>query len=113
MVSFRHPFARSREAAQTVTDALPPRSEDIDRRQRHYIVMMSVRLGCFLAALACYRWPWLAAGLIVGAVFLPYVAVSAANAGRTDRPGSPRFVDRPARRALPGGRDADGHNEIS
>ncbi|WP_331717267.1 DUF3099 domain-containing protein [Yinghuangia sp. ASG 101] len=55
-------------------------SEDIRGRQRRYVVSMSVRTVCFLLAVVIsgpVRWVMLAAAL-----FLPYIAVVIANAGR-------------------------------
>lgn len=55
-------------------------SEDIRGRQRRYVISMSVRTVCFLLAVLLtgpLRWVMLA-----GALFLPYIAVVIANAGR-------------------------------
>lgn len=55
-------------------------SEDIRGRQRRYVVSMSVRTVCFLLAVVLtgpLRWV-----LLAGALFLPYIAVVIANAGR-------------------------------
>ncbi|MBW8483359.1 DUF3099 domain-containing protein [Actinomadura parmotrematis] len=78
-----------RQAARTevhaVTDAPRPLSEDIAQRQRRYLVSMGIRTGCFLGAVAAALAGapfWLTGALIVGAVFLPYIAVVVANAGR-------------------------------
>ncbi|WP_436787450.1 DUF3099 domain-containing protein [Yinghuangia sp. YIM S10712] len=55
-------------------------SEDIRGRQRRYVLSMSIRTVCFLLAVVLsgpLRWVMLAAAL-----FLPYIAVVVANAGR-------------------------------
>lgn len=82
---------RRRPDVHTVTEAQPPMSEDIGRRQRRYLISMGVRTVCFVAAVcAAGRSPWWVPGLlIVGALLLPYVSVIIANAGRE-----------PARRAM-------------
>lgn len=71
-------MAREDEPVRITTAARHP-DEDIASRQKRYVVSMSIRLVCFLAAAAfAPHWPmWL---LLAGAVFLPYVAVVGANA---------------------------------
>ncbi|WP_067886858.1 DUF3099 domain-containing protein [Actinomadura chibensis] len=72
-------------AVYTVTDAPRPMSEDIGHRQRRYLMSMAVRTGCFVGAIlaAVAGAPvWLVILLVVGALFLPYVAVIVANGGR-------------------------------
>lgn len=68
-----------------ITTAQEAPEEDLDHRQRRYIIAMTVRTLCFLGAVAVgpgwFRWV-----LLSGAVFLPYIAVVVANATsqRTD-----------------------------
>ncbi|GAA4227033.1 hypothetical protein GCM10022254_13700 [Actinomadura meridiana] len=84
----------------TVTDAPRPMSEDIGHRQRRYLMSMAVRTGCFVGAIltAVLGAPvWLVILLVVGALFLPYVAVIVANSGR--EPTASAAFDDPARRA--------------
>jgi hypothetical protein len=74
--------SRSGGQAQVHSITAAPRShsEDIDRRIRRYIVSMSIRTLCLLLVVLIHhpvRWLFAA-----GAVFLPYVAVVMANAGR-------------------------------
>jgi Protein of unknown function (DUF3099) len=79
----------------TVTDAPRPMSEDIGHRQRRYLWSMGVRTVCFVGAVVSVvagAPVWLAAVLVVGALFLPYVAVIFANGGREPTP-SARFED--------------------
>ncbi|XRQ15578.1 DUF3099 domain-containing protein [Actinomadura welshii] len=69
----------------TVTDAPRPMSEDIEQRQRRYLVSMAVRTVCFVGAIlaAVAGAPaWLALILVAGALVLPYFAVIVANGGR-------------------------------
>lgn len=48
-------------------------ADDIAARTRRYLVQMSIRVVCFVGAVAVQHWTrWL---LLVGAVVLPYVAV--------------------------------------
>jgi hypothetical protein len=85
-------------AAQGITDDQAPRT-------RRYLISMGIRTACVIAAIIVPGWPrWV---LIAGAVILPYVAVVAANAGRSrhDRPAptSPRPLrpELPSQRSLP------------
>ncbi|RFS83981.1 DUF3099 domain-containing protein [Actinomadura spongiicola] len=83
----------------TVTDAPRPMSEDIGHRQRRYLLSMGVRTGCFVGAIlaAVAGAPvWVMILLVVGALFLPYVAVIFANGGR--EPTAPATFDDRSRR---------------
>lgn len=80
--------ARADEAVISVTSAQPAHSEDLDSRIVRYAWMMSVRIVCFaLAVVTPSPWRWL---FVVGAVFLPTVAVILANARRTTKVDSGR-----------------------
>ena len=59
-------------------------SEDIRYRQNRYLLMMGIRLLCFIAALLMFvnHLGWLAAIPAVGAIVIPYFAVVFANGGR-------------------------------
>ncbi len=84
-----------------ITTAAVSLSEDQRTRTRRYLVSMTIRTACFLGAVfAPSPWRWV---LLVGAVFLPYVAVVMANAG-SGRPQGPALttVVRPDHRALGG-----------
>jgi len=67
-----------------VTDAQRPMSEDIAFRERRYLVMMGIRVACFVLAIALFaaHAGWLAGIPAVGAIVLPYFAVVFANGGR-------------------------------
>ena len=51
-------------------------SEDIRYRQNRYLLMMGIRLVCFIAALLMFvnHLGWLAAIPAVGAIIIPYIA---------------------------------------
>ena len=69
----------SSDSAVSVTSAVEPRSVDVLRRQRRYIVAMSLRVVCFVGMLAL---PLPLAGrlaLAAVAIVIPYIAVVAAN----------------------------------
>lgn len=62
-------------------------SEDIDHRQRRYLISMGIRTVCVLLVVVLPDpWRWFAAA---GAIFLPYIAVVFANGGR--EPDNTRF----------------------
>jgi hypothetical protein len=74
----------SQQNVTLVTDAQRPMSEDIAYRKRRYLVMMGIRVGCFLLAIALFaaHAGWIAAIPAVGAIVMPYFAVVFANGGR-------------------------------
>jgi hypothetical protein len=59
-------------------------SEDISYRQRRYLVMMGLRVVCFVIAIILFAngAGWLTAFPAVGAIIIPYFAVVFANGGR-------------------------------
>lgn len=69
------------DAIRITTAGTGPQA-DIARRQRRYVIAMSIRTLCFIGAAisgaAGVHWLWPL--LIAGAIILPYVAVVAANA---------------------------------
>jgi hypothetical protein len=69
---------RHHHDVQSVTSAPEARTEDQARRLKQYLITMGIRTACFILLVvvdAWYRWIFAA-----GAVFLPFVAVVAANA---------------------------------
>jgi hypothetical protein len=77
-----------------ITSAQKSLSSDQPGRQRRYFISMMVRTACFiLTVILPSPFRWIA---LVGAVFLPYVAVVVANAGReTIIPGSAILKKKP------------------
>lgn len=71
--------------AVRITSAAPSAHEDLRRRQRRYLISMSLRSACFvgavIAGLADVDWLWPI--LIAGALILPYIAVVLANVRAT------------------------------
>jgi hypothetical protein len=74
----------SRNRVHLVTQARTPKSQDIGYRERRYLIMMGIRVACFLAAIVMVSKGagWLAAFPAVGAIIIPYFAVVFANGGR-------------------------------
>jgi hypothetical protein len=85
--------ARDKDDSLRITSASRPKSEDIAGRQRRYLISMGIRTACVvLAVVSMGHWfMWVFA---VGAIFLPYIAVVAANAGNPD-PGGNDHVYQP------------------
>ena len=73
-------MAKDDDDVYDITSAQKSLSNDQPGRQRRYFISMMVRTACFILTVILpspYRWFALA-----GAVFLPYIAVVVANAGR-------------------------------
>jgi hypothetical protein len=84
-----------------VTEAPRPMSQDIRYRERRYLIMMGIRLVCFVIAVLLFvnGAGWLTAIPAVGAIAIPYFAVVFANGGR-EPSGRSRF--QPYEPNLPG-----------
>ena len=82
------------EDVYDITSAQKSLSSDQPGRQRRYFISMMVRTACFILTVILpspFRWIALA-----GAIFLPYVAVVVANAGReTILPGASILKKKP------------------
>jgi hypothetical protein len=95
------------DQAYLVTEARLSRSAEIGQRERRYLVMMGVRVVCFVITVVMFlnHAGWLTVIPAVGAIAIPYFAVVIANsrgpAGPTGfRPYRPNL---PERYAPPGG----------
>jgi hypothetical protein len=85
-----------------ITTATRSHSEDINARQRRYVISMTIRTICFLLAVVSmghwFMWVFLVASFV-----LPYVAVVMANAGSSADPGAPDLAEPdPSRRSIEG-----------
>ncbi|MBN6041398.1 DUF3099 domain-containing protein [Amycolatopsis sp. 195334CR] len=65
-----------------ITEAQASYEEQLGARKRKYMLMMGLRFPCLILAGVFYHTWWLALGLIVLSIPLPWVAVLIAN----DRP---------------------------
>ncbi|MBC7290042.1 MAG: DUF3099 domain-containing protein [Actinotalea sp.] len=82
-----------------ITSARASLHDDIAARNKRYMLQMSTRVACFVGAVALDHWTrWI---LVAGAVFLPYVAVVIANAGREKATDPGTYVEPADPRALP------------
>src|SRR3974390_3244924 len=73
-----------RPSAHLVTEAQRSKSADISYRGRRYLIMMAIRVVCFVVAVIVFAngGGWLTAIPAVGAIAIPYFAVVFANGGR-------------------------------
>jgi hypothetical protein len=73
-----------RPGAHLVTEAQRSKSADISYRERRYLIMMGIRVVCFVVAVIVFAngGGWLTAIPAVGAIAIPYFAVVFANGGR-------------------------------
>jgi hypothetical protein len=70
----------SQPQVHRITNAQTSFLEEQKGRTRRYLFSMSLRTICFIAAVVTTGN--LRIGFIIGAIFLPYIAVVVANAGR-------------------------------
>lgn len=96
-MAMRHPHG-DRDAVR-ITTAPANRAQEIAARQRRYVISMSIRTVCFVAAVAVGPG-WLRWVLVAAAVLLPYVAVVMANA--TDNRDDAFSLEGAPRAELPG-----------
>ena len=62
-----------------ITDAQRSYEEELRTRKRRYALMMGMRIPCMILAAVFYQTPWLAVGLLVLSIPLPWMAVLVAN----------------------------------
>lgn len=94
------------DRAIRITTASTSRQEEISQRQRRYVLSMSLRTVCFIAAVLTEGWiRWV---LVAGAVVLPYVAVVMANAASTRTDGFALTPGPVPRNELPDPTDSEG-----
>ncbi|MFC1435013.1 DUF3099 domain-containing protein [Streptacidiphilus sp. N1-3] len=73
-----------------ITGARSSLSEDVRGRQRRYMIAMAVRTLCVILAVVLWKESRIVAiVMLVGGIFIPYVAVVIANAGRENTPRMP------------------------
>lgn len=85
-----------------ITQAQQARSQELEQRERRYLVTMGIRVVAFIVAVSLYPVlpkVWLGVA-IAAALVLPWIAVCAANAGPTRSGGRPSYYRPPEPRAL-------------
>lgn len=97
-------MARKDPDAIRITTATTSRADDINARQRRYLISMGIRTACFIAAVVVavtVGQGWVMWILIGASFVLPYVAVVMANAGGSMDPSGPDpFGPDPSRKEL-------------
>ncbi|GJF03966.1 hypothetical protein PSD17_29240 [Pseudonocardia sp. D17] len=73
------PQRSSNDEPVLITDAAMSYEQELAVRKRRYKTMMLMRVPCMIAAAAFYQIPWLAVGLLVLSIPLPWIAVLVAN----------------------------------
>ncbi|MFN3950044.1 DUF3099 domain-containing protein [Microbacterium sp.] len=68
--------------AQSATSLPKAPREDADTRFTKYMVMMGIRIACFIAMAVVTPYGWYTFVFAAGAIFLPYLAVIVANVGQ-------------------------------
>lgn len=64
--------------AVSITSASESHEADLNARTRKYLILMAIRMVCFVGAVFAHGWfRWT---LVAGAVVLPWIAVLIANA---------------------------------
>ena len=77
------PRRQRTDAPIAITSVAPSLDDQHDARKRKYLIMMSLRVVCIIAAFATYSVSlWIALAFVVGGAVLPWCAVLIAN----DRP---------------------------
>ena len=89
-----NPEGPAKSVSASISNVGQPLSVDQSSRARKYFISMMIRTACFILTVILpspFRWIALA-----GAVFLPYIAVVVANAGReTILPGAAILKKKP------------------
>jgi hypothetical protein len=67
------------DAPIVITDAARSHQDELTTRRRRYSIMMAMRVPCLVVAALLYQTPYLAAGLIILSIPLPWMAVIIAN----------------------------------
>lgn len=85
--------------AQSATSLPKAPRDDADSRFTKYMVMMGIRIACFIAMAVITPYGWYTFVFAAGAIFLPYLAVIVANVGQDAAPSTAinpeRAIDAP------------------
>ncbi len=73
---------KSSQRAQSATSLPQAPRDDANSRFTKYMVMMGVRIACFIAMAVVTPYGWYTFVFAAGAIFLPYLAVIVANVGQ-------------------------------
>lgn len=79
---------KSTRHTPSVTSLPEAPQDEGKRRVRHYAITMGIRTACFILMAVVQPIGWWTFVFAAGAIFLPYIAVVAANAGADSTPTS-------------------------
>lgn len=103
---------KTSHTAQSATSLPKAPREDADSRFAKYMVMMGIRIACFIAMAVITPYGWYTFVFAAGAIFLPYLAVIVANVGAdqgsAEAINPERAIEAPAATPAPAAA-ADGH----
>lgn len=105
-------MSRRKKSPQSATSLEMAPEQDERARERRYLLTMGIRMACFALAVFIHPYGWYTAVLAVGAVFLPWVAVVAANARSRTRVDYAVAPEGPVLDAPPTRADGQGQDEI-
>lgn len=77
---------KSTRHTPSVTSLPEAPQDEAKRRVRHYAITMGIRTACFILMAVVQPIGWWTFVFAAGAIFLPYIAVVAANAGADSTP---------------------------
>jgi hypothetical protein len=76
---------KSSSRAQSATSLPRAPRDDVDARSTRYLVLMGVRVACFILMVVITPYGWYTWVLGAAAILLPYIAVVLANVGEEAR----------------------------
>lgn len=76
---------KSSSRAQSATSLPRAPRDDVDARSTRYLVLMGIRIACFVLMVLITPYGWYTWVLGAAAIFLPYIAVVLANVGEEAR----------------------------
>jgi len=77
---------KTSQRAQSATSLPQAPREDAGSRFTKYMVMMGIRIACFVLMAVVQPYGWYTFVFAAGAIFLPYLAVIVANVGADAQP---------------------------
>ncbi len=99
---------RHDDAVVEITSAPTSPGDEIDHRERRYLISMGIRTVCFLGAVLTFQFSWvLASVLLIASFVLPAIAVVMANKASPRIGGTP--VEPTFKRGELGPGDSDHH----
>jgi hypothetical protein len=100
---------KSSQRPQSTTSLPRAPHDEAHSRETRYLVMMGVRVLCFILMVVITPYGWYTWVLGAAAVFLPYIAVVLANVSQASRDTGPENPERALPAAPTARADADPH----